>query len=290
MRKAIRYKPDALLFDLEDAVPVDRKQRAREDVAAALEELKGEPVALFVRTNAWRSGELLKDMQTVMVEGLDGVMLPKVSDPEEVAALDLVMGELESARGLTAEAVEISPLAETARGLYLTHEICLASARVKRAGTVIVATPGGDYPRALNLRLHPDGRESVAIGQFCAMAARAAGVSHVLGGMTTEIDNLDLVRQLSEQSKDLGATGALTIHPSHVPILNSIYAPSTREVDEARQTLTVMADAIAGGAAAVRLGAKMVDYAHVRSALELLATAKQFGLDVGEVPHVDVIN
>jgi citrate lyase subunit beta/citryl-CoA lyase len=81
----------------------------------------------------------------------------------------------------------------------------------------------------------------------------------------------------------------MVIHPSHVPIVNEVFSPSPAEIALARPLLETMADAIANsGTAASTHNGRMVDYAHVRSSVELLERARSLGLDVGEVPVVEV--
>jgi citrate lyase subunit beta/citryl-CoA lyase len=290
MLKAPKYKADALMFDLEDAVPIDQKEAARVATSRAIDELKKGPFGRFVRLNGWRTGQLLRDLRAVVVEGLDGVGLAKTEGPEDVVALDLVLSELEAERGLPAGQIEIMPMAETAHAMWLSYELAMASPRVKRGGGVVNATPGGDATRALNLRLSRDGREWIPIGVRSLLAARAAGITHIIGGMTTEIEDLDLVRQLAMQSKDYGATGGLCIHPSHIPILNEVYAPSAAELEHARAVLAAMAEAISRGDAATRFRGGMVDYAHARTALDLVKVAESFGIPVGEIPKIEVLS
>src|SRR5439155_16910892 len=98
MLKAPKYGADALMFDLEDAVEVTAKPAARKAVATAIGELRNGSFGRFVRVNGWRTGFLLDDVDAIVIEGLDGVALPKVEDPEDVAALDRVLGELERSR------------------------------------------------------------------------------------------------------------------------------------------------------------------------------------------------
>jgi citrate lyase subunit beta/citryl-CoA lyase len=120
------------------------------------------------------------------------------------------------------------------------------------------------------------------------LEARAAGITNIMGGMTSKIDDLDLVRRLAERSKVLGASGALAIHPSHIAILNEVFAPSKEEIAEAHEIIDAMREAIARGDAAVRLGSGMVDYAHVRTSIDLLREAQAFGLDAGEIPDMAI--
>ncbi|UPK28204.1 HpcH/HpaI aldolase/citrate lyase family protein [Bradyrhizobium sp. 195] len=288
MLKAPKYGADALLFDLEDSVEASQKPAARNAVVAAIKEMRMGPFGRFVRVNGWRTGCQLEDLNTIVVDGLDGVMLPKVEDPEDVAALDLVLGELEMSRALPVGRIEICPYAESAVAMNRFYEICMASSRIKRGGTALGPIAGGDGTRALGLRIKDEPDAGIGFGAISVLQARAAGIMHIEGAMTATLDDLELVRRLAERSKRMGATWASAIHPSHIPIINEVYSPSRDEINEARDIVSAMAKAIARGDAAVRHKSTMVDYANVRTAMDVLKAAQASGVDVGDVPNIEL--
>ncbi|MGY8685251.1 CoA ester lyase [Bradyrhizobium sp. UFLA05-153] len=289
MLKAPKYGPDALMFDLEDSVEVGQKAEARTTVAGAIKELCTGSFGRFVRLNGWRTGCLLDDLNAVVIDGLDGVALPKTEDPEDIAALDLVLGELERSRGLPVGRIEICPHAETAVGMYKFYDICMASQRVKRAGAACDPLPGGDSARSLGLQLNDPTDECIYFGAYSALQARAAGIIQVEGAMTARLDDLELVRRIGEKSKRIGATFGSAIHPSHIPVINEIYSPSQDEIDEARDIVSFAAEATARGEAAVRYkSTRLVGYAIVRTAMDVLRKAQAAGIDVGNVPKFEL--
>lgn len=286
MLKAPKYGADALMLDLEDSVEVTQKAKARNAVATTITELSTGSFGRFVRLNGWRTGYLLDDLNAVVIDGLDGVALAKTEDPEDIAALDLVLGQLERTRGLPLGQIEICPHAETAVAMYRFYDICMASQRIKRAGSVCGPLPGGDSARALGLQLKEETNEGIYFGAYSALQARAAGIVHVEGAMTARLDDLELVRRIGERSKRMGASFGSAIHPSHIPVINEVYSPSQDEIDEARDTVSFVAQAIASGEAAIRYKSTMLDYAHVRTAMEVLKKAQAAGIDVGSVPKL----
>lgn len=84
------------------------------------------------------------------------------------------------------------------------------------------------------------------------------------------------------------ASFASAIHPSHIPIINEVYSPSQEEVDEAHEVVSALAEGIARGHAAVRYKSKLVDYANVRAAMDVLKRAEAAGMDIGDVPKIDI--
>jgi citrate lyase subunit beta / citryl-CoA lyase len=292
MLKAPQYGPDAVIFDLEDAAPISQKPAAREAIREALSALKDLPCGRFVRLNGWHTGgNLLEDVTAVVREGLDGVLLPKTEDVEDVAGLDLLLGELEAMRGLPEGHVEIIPLFETTRSMYRIHDICAVSERVRRAmGPGGSGAPGTDITRELGT--HPEGFEDeveLYVNGSALIAVRAAGVTQIIGGSSTFYQDLAHVRRMALRGKRFGATGAFCYHPSQVSILNEVFTPSAEEIREAHEVLEVMGDAIARGHAAVRHNDRFLDYAHVRASLQLLSQARDAGIDVGDIPEFDVL-
>ncbi|SCB55714.1 citrate lyase subunit beta / citryl-CoA lyase [Bradyrhizobium shewense] len=289
MLKAPKYGSDALILDLEDSVGVAEKPAARNAVAEAIKALRDRPVGLFVRLNGWRTGYLIDDLSAVVDKGLDGVMLSKTEDPEDVTALDLVLGELERSRGLPLGRIEICPYPESAVAMYRLYDICMASQRVKRAGAATGPNPRGDGGRSLGLQYDDEEAvEGVAFGAYSVLQARAAGIVHIEGAMCGQLGDLDLVRRLGKKSKRMGASFGSAIHPSHIPIINEIYSPSQEEVDEARGVVSALAEGIARGDAAVRYKSKLIDFANARAAMDVLKKAEAAGMDIGDVPKLEI--
>jgi citrate lyase subunit beta/citryl-CoA lyase len=277
--KAPKYGSDALMLDLEDSVAADEKVSARKTVGKAIQELAPSGIGIFVRVNPWETELLLGDVADVLLPGLSGIVLSKVEGPNDVVALDYVMSEIERARGITIGSVEIVPICETARGIFLHFDICMSSTRIRRSGAVGIVAPGADITRSLGLHMEsPLGTEGLYINVRSGLEARAAGITNIVGGLTTKLDDLDLARQIITQARDLGATEGTAIHPSHVPILNEVYSPSPQEITEAQEVLDLMYRAESGGDAAVRYKGIMVDHAHIKTYESLLERARSFGL------------
>jgi citrate lyase subunit beta/citryl-CoA lyase len=288
--KAAKTGVDAFFLDLEDSVPIADKAEARTTVPEMLAEYASSSIGLFVRVNGWGTGQLLDDVTAVVAAGLDGIMVAKCETPTQVGALSLVLDELEATRGLPAGAIEIIPCIESPSGLHHLYDICSASTRVKRVNGLGVAAPGGDFAGSLNIRLSPDAREANLYALAAITGARAAGVQQFIGGPVTDVANLDVVREVHELARQLGATSGHVIHPSHVEIVNEIYGPSEKDIQDAVELVEALSVAVAAGHAAVRHKGHMIDYAHARSNLDLLERAHTSGLFAGPVPQLPVLS
>ncbi|UPJ79373.1 hypothetical protein IVB16_32305 [Bradyrhizobium sp. 183] len=178
MLKAPKYGAAALIFDLEDAVELTQKPMARKSVAIGITELRASPIGRFVRLNGWRTGFLLDDLNSIVIDGLDGVALAKAEDPKDIAALDRVLGELERSRGLPVGRIEICPHAEAAVARYKFYALCMASQRVKR-GAVPAWLRAETWlvPWAYGSKMTPTRATTFGPTPFCKLAPLASGMS-----------------------------------------------------------------------------------------------------------------
>ena len=163
----------------------------------------------------------------------------------------------------------VAPAKETAEGIASPREIFAASDRVRYAGGL--AADGADVQRALGYRWSDTFEESFVMRSQALIAARAAGVENPITGLVTALDT-DQVRRFAEQSRGLGYTGMLVIHPTHVPIANAAFSVSAEEIAWAEDVLASYEQAeTSGRGAALDSRGTMVDAAHVETAELLLA-------------------
>jgi citrate lyase subunit beta/citryl-CoA lyase len=278
MLKAPKYGADALIFDLEDAVAQDDKKAARHSVRVALEQLKDAQPALFVRINALDSGLADEDLEAIVVPSLYAVMVPKVSEPEEIREIEVLLKFFEKRRGLEHGRILIDPLLETAQGLRQAYEVATASARIAHMGAI--TGKNGDIARAVGFGWTDEGHEALYILSKVLLDARAAGVPFPLGGRGWwEIGGLEGLRAEAQRTKQLGYTGMLVIHPSHVPIVNQVFSPGAEEIAYWKGLLEAVEQSRHTGSAVATYQGMMVDEAHVKRAQQMLKWAKELGVE-----------
>jgi len=285
MDKAPKYGPDALILDLEDAVPIAEKVEARQTVRAGIERLRERGVPIVVRVNGVNTGLTGEDVEAIVTAGLIAVAVPKLERVEEVLKVDAWIELFERKAGLPLGTVEILALPETARGIMNAYQLATACPRV---GNILggVGARSGDVTKAIGYKWTRSGLETLYLASHVLLAARAAGIEYPIGGGSLEVGDTELVRAQLQRAREIGYRGALLIHPSAVPIANEAFAPSKEEIEWNKGVLRAMAEAERAGRAAVTYDGMMIDYAHVRNALDLLHQAEAFGLDVGEYPQV----
>jgi len=288
MDKAPKYGPDALILDLEDAVPIAEKAEARQTVRAGIERLRERRVPIVVRVNGVNTGLTGEDVEAIVTAGLVAVAVPKLERVEEVLKVDAWIELFERKAGLPLGTVEILALPETARGIMNAYQLATACPRV---GNILggVGARSGDVTKAIGYKWTRSGLETLYLASHVLLAARAAGIEYPIGGGSLEVGDTELVRAQLQRAREIGYRGALLIHPSAVPIANEVFAPSTEEIEWNKGVLRAMAEAERAGRAAVTYDGMMIDYAHVRNALDLLHQAEAFGLDVGEYPQVKAL-
>lgn len=217
---------DAVVLDLEDAVPPDAKDQARQAVAAylgAVNTTRG-TVPQYVRINhpgtPWARADV-----TAIAGGRTrpaGIRLPKVEDPEHVRT---VAGWLENADS----EVPLFCLIESALGVERAFEIA-------RAHRLVTGLAIGEADLAADLGTGEDAGLQYARSR-CVVAARAADLPPPVQAVFANVDDLDGLRDSCERGRLLGFVGRSAIHPRQIPVINAAYTPDAEEVTRARELL-----------------------------------------------------
>ena len=275
VRKVGRYRPDAVVLDLEDAVPPALKKEARGVAREAIGLLRDQGIAAFVRINALGEGGA-EDVPELATPGFSGVMLPKANDVEQIRLLDRLLCHAEGMAGLALDSVAIMPLPETAQGIWAARELAAASPRCRGIIGVISGPVSGDVARAVGFRPSMEGSEQLYVASKMVLDSRAGGAPYPMGSLIgTALDDLDAVRTLARRAKALGYSGAVLIHPTHVAVAAEVFAPTAEEVAYYRGMIEAMREAQARGDGAVSYRGMMVDYAMLPLAQEVVAEAER---------------
>src|SRR5213079_721866 len=124
---------DILLGNLEDAVPVDKKEAAREGLVRAGKEIDFGETALWTRVNSLESPWVLDELTTLVGEigdKLEVVMIPKVEGPWDIHYVDRLLAQLEAKAGLE-RPILVHAILETSLGVVNLEEIATASPRMQ---------------------------------------------------------------------------------------------------------------------------------------------------------------
>ncbi|GLY68998.1 HpcH/HpaI aldolase/citrate lyase family protein [Amycolatopsis taiwanensis] len=270
--KGIRAGAHALILDLEDAVPSEAKDAGRAAVAATLDRLAGGPTGLVVRVNPLDTDLFGKDIAAVVRPGLTALLLPKVYGRDDIVAYDALVTAAEVERGLPRGSVGLIPSLETARSLSNVDAIASAPRVV---GLMAAAAKDADISREVGFTWSPAGLETLYLRSKVVLAARSAGLGHIVLGLWQDVRDLDGLRAFAQANRDLGFGGQVVIHPSHVGPVNEVYTPSDAELDRLRRLVAAYEDGARAGQGAVMFEGEHIDLAHAQSARSILAVAGQ---------------
>ena len=129
--KAAKSDVDVIFLDLEDAVAPDEKAQARKNIIKGLNEIDWGTKSMSVRINGLDTHYMYRDVVDVVEqagERLDLIMVPKVGTAADVYAVDMLVTQIEDAKGLK-KRIGFEHIIETALGMQNVSEIAAASKR-----------------------------------------------------------------------------------------------------------------------------------------------------------------
>ncbi|MBL8527528.1 MAG: CoA ester lyase [Burkholderiales bacterium] len=246
--KACAAGADAVIVDLEDAVPADTKDEARRALGAWL------PAApkVLVRINAVDTPWFGADLELCRFDAVAAVVLAKAERPQDIEHVSRhtgkpVVAQIESAHGIA-------------------NVIAIAEAR----GTQRLAFGAIDLALDLGMVEEPD--VLMPLRLQLALASRLSKLPAPIDGVTTAIDDVELTTEDTRRAKRLGFGAKLCIHPKQVKVVHRAFAPSPEEVAWARR---VMEAAQQSGGAAVAVDGRMIDTPVIGIAEQILRDAER---------------
>ena len=234
---AARRDADVLLLDVEDSVPYSEKQNSRDNIKEFVKrpDLKGK--LLFPRVNDRESGELLKDVYQLTIDGIDGFMYPKSTTGEDVYFFGKLLETIEYEKRIPIGTFKIIPLIETAGAVINIKEICTACTRV-----VAVAFGCEDYITDLQGKHDIEGQSIMTARNLISIAARSCGILPIDTVHIRVHDLEDLEKNLII-SKNLGFEGMLVLNPKEIPLVHKYFSPTEEEVVWAEEMLQMSSEA-----------------------------------------------
>jgi citrate lyase subunit beta/citryl-CoA lyase len=266
---AALYEPDAIIFDLEDAVHPAEKDSARLLVRNALRAVDLGSVERMVRVNQLPLG--LQDLQEIVPEAPDVIILPKIENAEQILETDRVITELVRSSGVETPIWLLVTL-ESALGVENAFSIATASARICALSIGLE-----DYTADLGVIKTAGGQESLYARMRLVNAAKAAGIQ-ASDSVYADVGDLEGFARWAEQSHALGFDGMGCVHPSQIAPVHRAFTPSQIEIDKAFRIVNAFEEAEKKGLGVVSLGSKMIDAPVVARALKLVQRAKMMGL------------
>ncbi len=277
LRDSYIYKPDCVIFDLEDAVAENQKDAARFSLFHTLKDIDYRGCERIVRINALDSPFWQEDIRCAVAGGCDAVRIPKVEKALDVFAVERHIESAEQEFGRLPGSVLLMAAIESARGVMNALEICEASERIFG-----IALSGGDYTRDLQTHLTGTGIELMGARQNLVIAARAAGVQ-CFDTVYTDLDNMDGFKEDVKNIHLMGFDGKSVINPRQIAIVHEIFTPSKKEIVFAEKVVKEIRDKKARGIGVFTVDGKMIDIAFYDGAVRMLELARAAGLYKGDL-------
>lgn len=255
--KALASGADAVIIDLEDAVPADAKAQARDNAVSVAAD-HGNSVdgpEVWVRINQAGSPWHERDIIALTGTSIAGLRLPKAESVESVCA---VAG---------ASQLPLQLILETARGL-------LDAPALARAHPGVVGISLGEADLSADLRVGPNGLDWAR--GWLVTAARAAGLPSPAQSVWTHVRDLEGLRTSSIRARECGFHGRTVIHPSQIPIVNDVFTPTDAEIATAQAVVDAAQQAADNGSAALLTAdGRFIDPAVVEQARVVLSLARR---------------
>jgi len=254
LEKALATGADAVVADLEDAVPATEKEAAR---TVARRVLGGAATAslVAVRVNAAGTEHWGADLQAVADLELDALVLPKAT-PEAVGALG-------------PDGPPVVAIVETALGVRHAYE----TARLPRVAALVL----GAVDLGLELGLEPraDGQEVLYARSRLVLESAAAGLRSPFDLVHVDTRDDEGLEAEARLARSLGFRGKACIHPAQVAIVNRVFSPTGEERERARRVVEAYERGLADGRGAVALDGEMIDLPVVERARRILAETER---------------
>ncbi|RHV89157.1 CoA ester lyase [Lachnospiraceae bacterium OF09-33XD] len=270
IEKAPTRGADVITLDLEDAVPLSEKAAAREIAKRWIPKMSVNGAESWVRINAWDTDLTMDDLDAVVMEGLDGITLPKCSGPDDVKRLDFMLTDLEKKRALPVGGIKMAILIETAIGIMNVDQAVWCSDRL-----VAVIFGAVDYTRDMRVTRTDEADEQFFARGKIGVAARAAGLVAEDAPFPNYADDAAFEAN-TRSGAQLGFEGRQIIHPRQIPIAHKVYSPTPERIEWAKKiTKAFEEEGLAKGSASVGVDGQMIDTPVYRDGLNILARVKE---------------
>ncbi|EGO6696143.1 citrate (pro-3S)-lyase subunit beta [Enterococcus faecalis] len=266
LRDAPLYGADSIMFDLEDAVSLKEKDSARVLVHSALKTFDYGNIEIVVRINALDAGGA-EDIEAMVLAGVDVIRLPKTETAQDIIDVEAVITEVEQQNDIPVGTTKMMAAIESAEGVLNAPAIAKSSTRL-----IGIALGAEDYVTNMKTRRHPDGQELFFARSMILHAARAAGIA-AIDTVYSDVDNTEGFEAEVRLIKQLGFDGKSVINPRQIPLVNSIYAPTEKEIQNAKEVIWGIREAEAKGSGVISVNGKMVDKPIVERAERVIALA-----------------
>lgn len=270
---AFVYKPDSIMFDLEDAVSIKEKDSARLLVAQTLQLpiYKESGIETVVRINALDTPFGLQDLEAVVRAGVEVVRLPMTNCAEDIHQLEREVERIEKECGRPVGTTKLMAAIESAQAVVNAVSIAQSSPRL-----IGIALAAFDYLVDMQAE-RSDGTELFYARCAVLHAARVAKIDAFDAVYSNVNDEVGFLKEVN-LIKKLGFNGKSLINPRQIDLLHNAYAPTQVEVDYAKRVVEAAAEGEKAGLGVVSLNGKMIDAPIITRAITTIELANRSGV------------
>lgn len=258
---------DAVIFDLEDSVALEKKEQARENLKTFF---SGKPLAnkeKIIRINALSSGFGHADMELVQALRPDAVLLPKVDEPQDVMAVSDLLADADAP-----ETLRIWAMIETPRGILNAAAIAEAGRTLgSRLDCFVVGL--NDLRKETGVLPQPGRTYLVPWLMQVILAVRAYGLD-AIDSVFNDFKETDAFEAECAHARAMGYDGKMLIHPMQIEAANRHFAPDEAAIREAEEIIAAFADPSAQGLNVITLNGRMIERLHLVQAESLVHKAR----------------
>lgn len=266
---SLRREADVLILDIEDSVPPCDKQLARDNIKEFLTRPEAKGKLIFPRVNDRESGELLKDLYQLTIEGVTGFMYPKSTKEEDVYFVGKLLETIEYEKHIPVGTFKLIPLIETAGAIMNIKSICKACTRV-----VAVTFGCEDYITELCGKHDSEGQSIFFARNMIVNAARATGVIPI-DTVHIHVHDLEDLEKNLKVAKNLGFEGMLILNPKELPLCHQYFSPSEKEVAWAKEMVDLAAEVQREGKGVAVKDNKFIGPPMLKMAKKILSKCEQ---------------
>lgn len=238
IEKALMSNADAIILDMEDSVPRDKRADARKMILEYGEKGMLHKKKVFIRINEIESMDFVTDISELVIDAITGFMPSKINCADDIIFLDRLLTFMERKNGLEAEKLLLAPLIETTRALAEVQEIAFASPRL-----VALCFGGEDYLNDLGSVYTYQASALVVPRALIANAARSAGLLPI---DTPYIDIADIAgfEKAERQAYENGYAGCLVLSPRQIEAANRAFMPDNDQVIHSEEVIKAVQRAV----------------------------------------------
>lgn len=269
---AVVFKPDCIIFDLEDAIAIREKDSARDLLVEALKTVDYEGVEILARVNPLYTPYGEVDVKALIEAGLRNIRYPMSETKEDIEKLDRLITETEKKLGIEEGSVKILGAIETAKGVINAPQIATASARM-----VGISFGAEDFTRTIGAERSKGGEELFVARSQIVLAAASAGID-AIDTVFADVEDMEGFEREVKSAKSLGFAGKSVIHPNQIPGVHKVFTPTEAELEKALRVMDAIDEAEEKGLGVISLDGKMVDAPVVARAAKVVRLAKGAGM------------